>query len=114
MTQVSLHADELQVDEALVERLVADQLPEHAGIPVRRLAASGSTNALFRLGDELLVRIPRQPGGSATILKEVRWLPYVAKALPFSAPEIVALGEPAVGYPEHWAVVRWLDGEHPS
>ncbi len=111
---VTLHADELQVDEALVGRMIADQLPEYAGAPVRRLSASGSSNSLFRLGEELLVRVPRQPGGSATILKEARWLPYLEDALPTGVPEIVAVGEPAHGYPEHWSVVRWVDGEHPT
>jgi aminoglycoside phosphotransferase (APT) family kinase protein len=109
-----MHADELQVDETLIGRMVADQLPEHACAPVRRLSASGSSNTLFRLGDELLVRVPRQPGGSATILKEARWLPYLEEALPTSVPGIVAVGEPAHGYPEHWSVVRWVDGEHPT
>lgn len=111
---VILHADELQVDEALVGRMIADQLPEYTGAPVRRFSASGSSNALFRLGDELLVRVPRQPGGSATILKEARWLPYLADALPTGVPEIVAVGEPAHGFPEHWSVVRWVDGRHPT
>jgi aminoglycoside phosphotransferase (APT) family kinase protein len=111
---VTLHDDELPIDEALVRLLVADQLPEFAGTPVRRLRASGSSNSLFRLGDELLVRVPRQPGGSATILKEARWLPYLSDALPIRVPEVVALGQAAHGYPEHWSVVRWVDGEHPA
>jgi aminoglycoside phosphotransferase (APT) family kinase protein len=111
---VTLHSDELTVDEALVGRLIADQLPEYADRPVRRLSASGSSNSLFRLGGELLVRLPRQPGGSATILKEARWLPYLEGALPACVPEIVAVGEPAHAYPEHWSVVRWVDGEHPT
>lgn len=111
---VILHADELAVDETLVARLIADQLPEHASAPARRLPASGSSNALFRLGDELLVRVPRQPGGSSTILKEARWLPQLQHALPTAVPEIVAVGEPANGYPEHWSVVRWIEGAHPT
>ncbi len=111
---VVLHADELPVDEALVARMIAEQLPEYASVPVRRLTASGSSNSLFRLGGELLVRVPRQPGGSSTILKEARWLPYLADALPTGVPEIVAVGEPANAFPEHWSVVRWIDGEHPT
>ena len=111
---MTLHADELPVDAGLVRRMVADQLPVYAGLHVRGLSASGSSNSLFRLGDELLVRVPRQPGGSATILKEARWLPYLEDALPAGVPEVVAVGEPAHGYPEHWSVVRWVDGEHPT
>jgi aminoglycoside phosphotransferase (APT) family kinase protein len=109
----TLHTDELPVDEALVSRLVGDQLPGLAG-PVRRLASTGSSNAMFRLGEELLVRVPRQPGGSSTLLKEARWLPHFEGALPVAVPEVVAVGQPSRGYPEHWSVVRWLDGEHPT
>lgn len=109
-----LHADELDVDLPLVRRLVDQQLPAYAGLPLRPLNASGSSNALFRLGDDLMVRLPRQPGGSETIDKEARWLPVVAPALPVAVPEVVAAGRPAHGYPERWSVVRWLPGEPPA
>jgi aminoglycoside phosphotransferase (APT) family kinase protein len=111
---VRLHADELSIDEDVVGRLVADQLPEYSGASVRRLAASGSSNALFRLGDDLLVRLPRQSGGSATLLKEVRWLRQLRDSLPVAVPEVIAVGDPGHGYSEHWSVVRWIDGEHPA
>ncbi|CAA9374013.1 MAG: hypothetical protein AVDCRST_MAG47-1596 [uncultured Nocardioidaceae bacterium] len=107
-----LHADELRIDEDLVAQLVADQLPQLAG-DVRRLPSTGSSNALFLLGEELLVRVPRQPGGSETILKEARWLPHLGRSLPVAVPEVVASGHPSGSYPEHWSVVRRLDGEHP-
>ena len=96
-----------------MQALVARTLPGSADLPLQRLAASGSTNALFRLGDDLLVRLPRQPGGTATIEKEVRWVPLLASRLPVAAPEVVAIGEPALGYPERWSVVRWIDGSTP-
>ena len=88
-------------------------MPAHADAPVRRLASSGSTNALFRLGDELLVRLPRQPGGSETISKEAKWLPVLGPLLPVPVPQVVAVFAPDCGYPERWSVVRWIDGAHP-
>jgi aminoglycoside phosphotransferase (APT) family kinase protein len=108
-----LHDDEIPIDTGLVRALVDRAMP-HAGLPVRRLDASGSSNALFRLGEELLVRLPRQPGGSATIAKEARWLPVVGPVLPVDVPEVVAVFEPGGDYPERWSVVRWIDGEHPE
>lgn len=109
-----LHDDELDVDLPLVRRLVDGQLPAYAGLPLRALGASGSSNALFRLGDDVMVRLPRQPGGSETIDKERQWLPVVAPALPVAVPEVVGVGAPAHGYPERWSVVRWLPGETPA
>jgi aminoglycoside phosphotransferase (APT) family kinase protein len=108
---VTLHEDEIEIDLPLVRALVDHALPDLAGHPLRRLDASGSSNVLYRLGDDLLVRLPPRPGGSETITKEARWLPYVAPALPVAVPTILAVGEPGLGYPERWSVVRWLDGE---
>lgn len=60
------------------------------------------------------VRLPRQPGGSATIVKEARWLPLVGASLPVRVPAVVAVGEPGFGYSERWSVVRWIDGATPT
>ncbi len=109
-----LHDDEIPIDTGLVRALVNRAMPGYADLPIRRLDASGSSNAQFRLGNDLLVRLPRQPGGSATIAKEARWLPVLAPWLPVGVPEVVALFEPDCGYPESWSVVRWIDGEHPE
>jgi aminoglycoside phosphotransferase (APT) family kinase protein len=109
-----LHDDEIPIDTGLVRALVDRAMPRYAGLPVRRLDSSGSTNALFRFGEDLLVRLPRQPGGSATIAKEAKWLPVLGPSLPVGVPEVVGVFEPDCGYPERWSVVRWIDGEHPE
>lgn len=109
-----LHDDELTIEEPTVRALVDRTLPGCRALPLRRLTASGSTNALFRLGEDLLARLPRQPGGSTTIFKEARWLPLVGARLPVRVPAVVAVGEPGFGYPEHWSVVQWIDGTTPT
>jgi aminoglycoside phosphotransferase (APT) family kinase protein len=108
-----LHDDELPIDLSLVRALVDRALPEWSSLALTPLRATGSSNALFRLGDELLIRLPRQPGGSATIEKEAHWLPQIGPLLPVSVPEVVAVREPDLGYPERWSVVRWLEGDVP-
>jgi aminoglycoside phosphotransferase (APT) family kinase protein len=110
----ALHPDEILVDVELVRALVRRAMPDYADAPVRRLASSGSTNSLFRLGDDFLVRLPRQRGGSATISKEATWLPVLGPSLPVSVPDVVAVFEPDRDYSERWSVVRWIDGEHPE
>lgn len=111
---MALHVDEFEIDLRLVRALVDRARPDLATRPLRPLDASGSSNALFRLGDDLLVRLPRQPGGSLSIVKEARWLPYVAAALQVPVPQVVAVGEPGFGYPERWSIVSWLDGQTPE
>lgn len=113
MTATRLHDNEIPIDVDLVRKLVDSQFPGYAARPLKSLDASGSTNVLFRLGDDLLVRLPRQPGGSTGIDKEQRWLPTIRRRLPVAVPEVVALGEPALGFGERWSIVRWLDGELP-
>lgn len=112
-----MHDDELPISPELVRRLLARDLASYAGEPVRPLGVTGSSNALFRVGDDLLARLPRQPGGSATILKEARWGPVVGRALGaagVATPEVVVVGEPGFGYPEAWSVVRWIEGVAPE
>lgn len=109
-----LHDDELEIDTALVRHLLTASLPAYANLPIRPLRSSGSSNMLFRLGEDLLARLPRQPGGSKTIEKEARWLPLLSSALTVEVPEIVAIGEPSHGYPERWAVTRWIPGSTPK
>lgn len=109
-----MHDDELAVDPPLVRRLIDRDLPQFASLPVQALGSTGSTNALFRLGAQLLVRLPRQPGGSTSIDTEARWTPRLAPSLPAAVPEVVAVGEPGFGYPERWSVTRWCEGAHPA
>lgn len=109
-----LHDNEIPVDTNLVRKLVDSQFSRYADLPIDRLGASGSSNVLFRLGEDLLVRIPRQPGGGVAIDKELDWVPEIDKHLTVDVPKIVAVGEPAFGYGERWSIVRWLNGELPS
>jgi aminoglycoside phosphotransferase (APT) family kinase protein len=111
---VRLHEDEFDIDDELVRTLLDRDLPALAAHPLCRLSASGSSNALFRLGEDMLVRLPRQPGGAKTIDIEAHWLPHIASQLPVAVPEVLAVGGPGFGYPERWSVVRWIDGRHPA
>jgi aminoglycoside phosphotransferase (APT) family kinase protein len=107
-----MHADELETDEALVRRLLAAQFPHWAELPIEALPAGGTDNAIYRLGDELSVRLPRRgdwPAGSLD--KEFEWLPKLAPLLPLRVPTPVARGAAGEGYSHEWAIYDWLDGE---
>ncbi|KAB7834791.1 aminoglycoside phosphotransferase family protein [Streptomyces mobaraensis] len=104
----------MNIDHDLVRRLVAGRFPRWADLPVERLPSGGTVNAVFRLGDDLLVRLPLAEGGVADILREREWLPLLAPRLPVAVPEVLGAGEPAEGYPWPWSVYRWLPGHVPE
>ncbi|WP_246074515.1 aminoglycoside phosphotransferase family protein [Nonomuraea terrae] len=99
------------ITAALVRRLVDTQFPQWAGLPLRLVDPAGSDHVIYRLGDELSVRLPRHAGAIGQARKELEWLPRLAPHLPLAIPVPVDVGRPAFGYPWHWAVSRWLDGE---
>ncbi|GGY34087.1 aminoglycoside phosphotransferase family protein [Streptomyces djakartensis] len=113
MSAVRMHEDELDVDVSLVGRLIGAQFPRWAGLPVRRLASSGTENAMFRLGADKVVRLPRHPRAVEAIAHELRWLPRLGPGLPAAAPEPLGRGEPGEDFPWPWSVYRWLDGHNP-
>jgi aminoglycoside phosphotransferase (APT) family kinase protein len=106
-----MHADELDIDVALVRRLLATQFPRWAGLSVARVESSGTDNAIFRLGDDLVVRMPRIRAAVPQVEKEQRWLPRLAPHLPLEIPAPLAKGDPGEGYPWPWSVYRWIEGE---
>ena len=101
---------ELEIDEPLVRSLLEDQARDLAGLPLREVAY-GWDNVIYRLGDDLTVRLPRRAVAAVLIEHEQRWLPELAPALPVPIPAPVVAGVPALGYPWHWSVTPWFDGD---
>lgn len=106
-----MHADEVEIDVSLVGRLLAAQFPRWAGLPIRPVLSRGTDNALYRVGDDMVARLPRRERTVGTLEKERRWLPRLAPLLPLAVPLPLANGMPAEGYPFTWSVYRWLRGE---
>jgi aminoglycoside phosphotransferase (APT) family kinase protein len=109
-----VHEDELEIDEALVKRLLEEQFPEWAALPVVRVEPDGTVNVIYRLGGSLSVRLPRREGPAIEDDLESRWLPFLAPQLPVEIPTPVARGAPGAGYPWYWSIHTWLDGELPT
>ncbi len=106
-----MHADNVAIDVSLVGRLVAAQFPQWADLEIRRVKFDGWDNRTFRLGEDMSVRMPSAEGYAPQVEKEHRWLPRLAPLLPLPIPTPLAMGAPGEGYPWHWSVYRWLDGE---
>jgi aminoglycoside phosphotransferase (APT) family kinase protein len=108
-----LHANEVPVDDIVVRRLLGEQFPEWATLPLERVATSGSDHVLYRLGRDLVVRLPRKEGVDPQIDKERTWLPRLAPLVSCALPTPVAKGTPSRMYPFAWSVYTWLDGDNP-
>jgi aminoglycoside phosphotransferase (APT) family kinase protein len=107
---VTLHENEIPVDETLVRSLLKAQRPEWAGLPLAP-AGAGTENTMYRLGDDLLVRLPRTADKGESLRKEQEWLPRLAPLLSCPIPEPVHAGAPTAAFPPVWSVHRWIDGD---
>ena len=103
-------AAEVEVSVVVVRRLLAAQHPDLAPLPLEVLA-NGWDNLVCRLGDDLMVRLPRRAMAADLVLHEQQWLPVLAPRLPLPVPAPVRVGRPALGYPWSWSVVPYLPGE---
>jgi aminoglycoside phosphotransferase (APT) family kinase protein len=101
----------LDIDTALVSRLVATQFPQWRDLAIRPVEFGGWDNRTFHLGDEMTVRLPSAADYSLQVEKEHRWLPRLAPLLPLPIPFPLAMGAPAEDYPWHWSVYGWIEGE---
>jgi aminoglycoside phosphotransferase (APT) family kinase protein len=108
--RVKLHDDEVHIDAALVQRMLAEQFPAWAGLPIVSVPSAGTMNAIYRIGADLYARLPRVPRGVADLERERQWLPWLAPQLPLPIPEPVAAGRPNEAYPLPWALYRWIEG----
>ena len=110
-----MHADQVDVSVAAVERLVADQFPQWRQLPVRPVRSHGTVNALFRLGEDIVLRFPLQPRlgarHRAELVREQALARQIAPQVPLAVPEPLGLGEPGEGYAGPWTAYRWIEGE---
>ena len=106
-----MHADEREISAELVRVLLARQFPDWRDLPLHRVEPSGTVHAIFRLGDEMAIRLPRRDGPIRPQSVELEWLPKLAPLLPVEIPVPIALGRPSAEYPWYWEVHRWVEGE---
>ena len=111
VTTRKMHDGEVDIDVDLVRRLLDTQFPHWAGLPLAAVPSAGTVNAIYRLGDDMCVRLPRVHRWAGDLEHEVRWLPRLAPQLPLVVPEPIATGRPSQGFPLPWAIYRWLRGE---
>ncbi|MFC0430455.1 aminoglycoside phosphotransferase family protein [Kutzneria buriramensis] len=101
----------ITVDAEQARRLIGDQFPQWADLPVRPVAKSGWDNVTFHLGDDMVVRLPTASEYALAVEKEQRWLPALATQLPLPIPVPLAQGKPGADYSFPWSIYQWLRGE---
>jgi aminoglycoside phosphotransferase (APT) family kinase protein len=122
MAADQMHPNEVATDVSLVRRLLAAQFPRWAQLPLEPIHSDGTNNAIYRLGEDLSVRLPLTENVTLQHEKEHEWLPLLAPHLPLAIPVPLAKGEPTpfadgdsisgiTAYPFVWSVYPWLRGE---
>ncbi|MGN9914325.1 aminoglycoside phosphotransferase family protein [Phytohabitans sp. LJ34] len=101
----------IDIGPPLVSRLVAKQFPQWADLPVRQVRTVGTDNLIYRLGDELVVRLPALPRAAPMVGREREWMPRLAPRLPLDVPVPLGAGVPDGEFPYPWLIYRWLDGD---
>jgi aminoglycoside phosphotransferase (APT) family kinase protein len=108
---MKMHEGQVDVDADSVRRLLVDQFPDLSNRSVTAIDSKGTVNALFRIGDELIARLPLVEKWSDAIEREWKWLPWFSQRIvSVRLPEPVLKGRPAEDYPFPWAIYRWIDG----
>ncbi len=112
MPSSDMPATKVDINVSLVGQLVTAQFPQWADLPIKPAEFDGWDNRTFRLGEDMSVRLPSAACYAGQVEKEHRWLPRLAPLLPLPIPVPLAMGVPADGFPWHWSVYRWLEGEN--
>lgn len=108
---MKMHEGELDIDETLVRALLTQQFQQWAELPLSRVRSTGTVNAIYRLGEELCVRLPLKPTWSPDLDREQRWLPFLSPRLSLRVPAPVSTGTPTGSYPHSWAIYSWITGQ---
>ncbi|BAZ40696.1 stress response kinase A [Calothrix sp. NIES-4101] len=109
MQQLGMPISEVEIDVSLVTSLLQEQHPDLAQLPIHEVDA-GWDNAIFRLGEDLSIRLPRRQVAAKLIENEQTWLPQISDRLIIPVPNPYRIGQPGGNYPWRWSVLPWLTG----
>ncbi len=108
-----LHDSQIELDPEDISEVIEARFPEWKDLPLERIDSTGTVNYIYRLGDEMVVRIPMVEWGSADITRDAQVLPMLAPLLPVAVPDLLGHGAPAGKVPWDWGVYTLLEGRHP-
>jgi aminoglycoside phosphotransferase (APT) family kinase protein len=110
--EIPKQSPKLEIPLDLVRELINQQFPQWTHLSISPVAKSGWDNKTFRLGQDMLIRLPSAPEYADKVTKEQNWLPKLAQHLAVPIPKPLALGKPSEEYPFNWSIYAWIEGEN--
>lgn len=104
MTNINITPD-------LAQKLILKQFPEYRDLAITSVDCQGHDNRTFRLGDEMLIRMPTDEQYALKVAKEQDLLPKLASHLSFDIPAPIKMGAPSANYPYPFSIYKWLEGK---
>ena len=101
---------EVNITKSLIQKLLQSQHPDLADLPIKMVDA-GWDNEMYRLGNDLVLRLPRRKVAVPFLLNEQKWLPQLASRLPLPIPTPIRTGQPEFNYPYPWSILWWMKGQ---
>lgn len=95
----------------LARELIAEQFPEYAHLIITSVEKQGHDNRTYRLGDNLLIRLPTEESYALKVSKEQELLPKLAPYLSVNIPSPIKMGAPSRNYPYPFSIYKWLEGK---
>ncbi len=101
----------LHIIPDLARKLIAEQFPEYSNLLIVDVEKQGHDNRTYRLGDDMLIRMPTAADYALKVPKEQELLPGLAKRLSVSIPAPIKMGKPSAYYPYPFSIYKWLPGK---
>ena len=106
-----MHKEEIEINDDIVRKLIVEQFPQFASFPMHKVYSIGTVNAVYRLGEEYCVRLPRLDWAGKSLNNEWIVLSAISQSVTLTVPQVVEKGKPGVDYPLVWGIYRWIQGD---
>ncbi|WP_150466311.1 aminoglycoside phosphotransferase family protein [Francisella sp. SYW-9] len=103
-----MNDDYINVD--LAYKIIKKQFPEYSHLDIKSVEKQGHDNRTYRIGNDMLIRIPTAESYALKVPKEQELLPMLAKHLSVAIPAPIKMGKPSDDYPYPFSIYKWLDG----
>lgn len=110
MSQIKMRPGEVDIDTEIVAALIRQQFPQYSDLSIKPIDSAGTDHAMYKLGSDMVVRLPRLAEAETQVHKEQYWLPKLGPHVSLATPRPIAMGAPATVFGMHWSIYEWLQG----